>query len=69
MGSSVFEMNLPAFFEKKITGNFKLDEKFFEFSDNFLLDKYLFDVVVIIEKKNLFWQLDLKIKRLHKHLL
>ncbi len=62
MGRDVFQINLPAFFEKKITANFKLDEKFFKFSDSFLIDKYLFDVVVVIEKKNLFWQLDLEMK-------
>jgi len=62
MGSSKFEMNLPVFFEKKTIGNFNLDEKFFEFSDYFLIDNYSINVVVLIEKKNTFWQLDFKIK-------
>ena len=61
MGSSKFEMNLPAFFEKKTIGGFNLDEKLFEFSDYLLIDKCDFNAHIVIEKKNTFWQLDIKV--------
>ena len=52
MGSLKFEVNLPSFFGKKTIANFNLDEKFFEFSDYFLIDDYSVNCVVEIEKKN-----------------
>ena len=61
MGSSKFEMNLPTFFEKKTIGDFNLDEKLFEFSDYLLIDKCDFNAHLVIEKKNTFWQLDIKV--------
>ena len=61
MGRFNFEVNLPSVFEKKTFANFKLDEKFFEFSDYFLIDNYSFNCDVVIEKKNTFWQLDVEI--------
>ena len=61
MGRFNFEVNLPSIFEKKTFANFKLDEKFFEFSDYFLIDNYNFNCDIVIEKKNTFWQLDVKI--------
>ena len=59
MGSSNFEVNLPSLFGKKMLANFELDSKFFEFSEYFLIDSYLINCTVEIEKKNAFWQLDL----------
>ena len=61
MGRSKFEMNLPNLFGKKTIENFSLDEKFFEFSDYFLIDSYSVRLALEIEKKNGFWQLDVVI--------
>jgi len=61
MGRFNFEANLPSLFGKKTITNFNLDEKFFEFSDYFLIDNYSVDCTVVIEKKNAFWQLDVEI--------
>ncbi len=61
MGRFKFEANLPSVFGKKTITNFNLDEKFFEFSDYFLIDNYSFSCVVEIEKKNAFWQMEIGI--------
>ena len=61
MGRLKFDVNLPSLFGKKTIANFNLDKKFFEFSDYLLIDKCDFNAHLVIEKKNTFWQLDIKV--------
>ena len=64
MGRKKFLINLPSHFGKKTHSNFNLDKKFFEFSDYFLIENYIVDFLIVVEKKNSFLQLDVEIKGL-----
>ena len=61
MGDKRFVIGLPDKLGKKLSKEFILDEEFFEFIGDVLIESCLLNVKVSCERKQTFWNLEIKV--------
>ena len=61
MGDKRFNIGLPDKLGKKLSKDFVLNEEFFEFVGDVLIESCFFKVSASVERKNSFWDLEVKV--------